>query len=268
MGETEQQQTAKEGCPEKQWKGVYTWGGVATFIVLALLLLDIAISNILGGDISRIPATAAGRLRQLAENGMLGLYNHDFLNLIVQIVLLPAYWALYAALRKANRAWAGLALVFFVIGTTVFVAGNAALPMFDLSGKYAAAVNEADRALISAAGEALLARGAHGSSGAFLAFFLPTFAGLIMSFAMTAEKTFSRATSRLGIAGNALLLVYFVMVTFVAGADKFAVALAMPGGLLTMAWMVLFALRLFRLAGNDQRPGAAGGGVGKNEMPA
>ena len=45
-----------------------------------------------------------------------------------------------------------------------------------------------------------------------------------------------------------LLLIYFVLVTFVPGADKYALALAMPGGLLAMAWMTLFALRLFRLA--------------------
>jgi hypothetical protein len=38
------------------------------------------------------------------------------------------------------------------------------------------------------------------------------------------------------------------LVTFVPGADKSALALAMTGGLLIMAWMVLFALRLFRLA--------------------
>jgi hypothetical protein len=69
-----------------------------------------------------------------------------------------------------------------------------------------------------------------------------------MSWAMFPEKIFSKATAVLGIAGNLLLLVYFVLVTFVPGAGKSAVALAMPGGLLAMAWMVLFALRLFRLA--------------------
>ena len=36
--------------------------------------------------------------------------------------------------------------------------------------------------------------------------------------------------------------------TFVPGMERQAVALAMPGGLLTMAWMALFAARLFRLA--------------------
>ena len=131
-------------------------------VAIALLLLDIAISNMLGGDISTIPRSAIGRFQQFHNNWLLGLYNHDLLNLIIQIVLLPAYLALYAALRKANRAWAGLALVIFVVGTTVFIVGNAALPMLDLSHKYAAAATEPERAMLAAAGEALLARGAHG----------------------------------------------------------------------------------------------------------
>jgi len=69
-------------------------------------------------------------------------------------------------------------------------------------------------------------------------------------FAVLVGNIFSRVTAYLGIAGNALMLVYFALVTFVPGADKSALALAMPGGLLIMAWMVLFALRLFHLAGS------------------
>jgi hypothetical protein len=234
--------------PQAKWRRVYFWGAAATLAAVVLLVLDIVISNLLGGDISRIPASATGRLLQFRESRLLGLYNHDLLNLVVQLVLLPAYWALYGSLRKVSRAWAGLALIFFIVGTTLFIAGNAALPMLDLSQKYAAAASAADKATIAAAGEALLARGAHGSAGALLAFFLPTLAGLIVSGAMRTGRIFSRATGSLGIAGNTLLLVYFFLVTFVPGADKLALALAMPGGLLAMAWMVLFAIRLFRLA--------------------
>lgn len=244
---SETMRSAEALDPQARWRRIFFLGGAATLAAVVLLVLDIAISNMLGNDLSRIPATAAGRLRQFSEDWLLGLYHHDFLNLIVQIVLLPVYWALYGVLRKVNRAWAGLALIFFIVGTTLFIAGNAALPMLGLSRKYAAAA-AADQAAIVAAGEALLARGAHGSAGVLLAFFLPTFAGLLMSWAMFQEKAFGRATSILGIVGNLLLLVYLVLVTFVAGAEKFAVALAMPGGLLTMAWMALFAIRLFRLA--------------------
>jgi hypothetical protein len=232
---------------QAQWRRIFFWGGVATLTAVMLLVLDIAISNALGGDLSRIPADAAGRLLQYNANPLLGLYNLDLLNLIVQIMLLPAYWALYGALRQVNRARAGLALIVFVAGTTLFIAGNAALPMLDLSYKYAVA-NVPGKMTIVAAAEALLARGAHGSAGALLAFFLPTLAGLIMAGAMRSGTIFSRATGYLGIAGNILLLVYSILVTFVAGAEKLALALAMPGGLLAMAWMVLFALRLFRLA--------------------
>lgn len=109
MTDVERNQAGKNGNSEKHWRSVYYWGAVAILAVLAGLVLDIAVSNMLGGDISAIPHTAVGRFQQFHDNWLLGLYNHDLLNLIVQIVLLPAYWALYGALRKANRAWAGLA---------------------------------------------------------------------------------------------------------------------------------------------------------------
>ena len=66
--------------------------------------------------------------------------------------------------------------------------------MLELSGKYAVA-DESQKTLLAAAGEAMLARGAHGSLGVFFRFLLPTLSSLGMSLVMLQGKVFSKANS-------------------------------------------------------------------------
>ena len=43
------------------------------------------------------------------------------------------------------------------------------------------------------------------------------------------------------------MLIFEVLVSFVPGMDSAAMLLAMPGGILSMVWYVLLALKLFKL---------------------
>lgn len=233
---------------EKQWKTIYMLGGMMTLIALIGILLDVIMGSVTGGNLSALPQTAVDRFTQFQENPLLGLYNLDLLNIINQIILIPAYYALYAAHRKVNTPFAGLALLIFLVGTIIFVSTNTALPMFELSKKYAAASTESQKALFAAAGEGMLARGMHGSLGVFIGFILPNIAGIIMSFVMLTGKLFNKAVSYLGIAGSSLMVIYLILVTFAPSTKNMATALAMPGGLMAMAWMILFAIKLFKLA--------------------
>lgn len=232
---------------EKQWKSIYGLGGVAALIVVFASLLDIAISIMLGGDPSSIPQTAVGRFAQFQSNSMLGLYYLDLLNMTTAIIMIPAFLALYAAHRHVDRVYSALAMIVFTIGTAVFVTNNTALPMLSLSGKYALATTEAQKNLLAAAGEAMLARGAHGGPGAFPGFLLPMVASLIISCVMLKWGVFSKITACFGIAGSVLFIFYFVIVTFIPNGENLAMALATPGGLLTIIWMILFAIRLLKL---------------------
>jgi hypothetical protein len=232
---------------ETQWKRVYILGGIATLMVLIGVVLDVVVGSYLGGNLSALPQTAVDRFAQFQATPLLGLYNLDLLNSVNQIVLIPAYVALYAAQRKTNPAFSLLALVIFLVGTTVFVTTNTALPMLDLSDKYATATTESQRMLFSAAGEALLARGTHGGLGVFIGFLLPNLAGLTMAYSMFTGNVFGKATALVGLTGSVLILLYIVLVTFAPAVRTMATAMALPGGLLLMAWMILFALRLFQL---------------------
>ncbi len=231
---------------EHQWKRLFVFGGVAAILSLSAVVADIVIGSSTGGNLSQLPQTAVERFSQFQQNAWLGLYNLDLLNAVNQLISIPVYFALYAALRKTNKPFALFGLIIFLLGTTIFVANNTALPMLELSNKYAAA-DEPQKTLLAAAGEAMLARGEHGSLGAFFSFLLPTLSALVFSFVMLQGNVFSKANAYIGILGNALMLVYVVLVTFAPAVKDMAMAFAMPGGLLLLAWMVMITMRLFRL---------------------
>jgi hypothetical protein len=232
---------------EKQWKSIYIPGGIATIIALTGISLDVVLGNILVGDLSALPQTAIERYIQFHENKFLGLYNLDILNVINQMVLIPAFLALYAAHRDVNKPFGFLALIVFLFGSVIMVANNTALPMLELSDKYFSTSVESQKTLYAAAGESMLALGAHGSPGIFLGFFIPNIAYLIMSVVMLKGKVFSKTNSWIGIIGSILMLLYVILVNFGTGVEKMATAFAMPGGLLLMVWMIMYTISLFKL---------------------
>lgn len=234
--------------PEKQWKRIYLLGGITTVIVLAGAFLDVAIGSITGGNLSALPQTATDRFAQFHNNAFMGFYNLDLLNITNQIILIPAFFALYAAHRNTGKAYGLLSLVIFLFGSVILVANNTALPMYELSHRYFATTIESRKALYAAAGEAMLARGAHGSPGVFIGFFIPNIANLIMAIVMLRGGVFSKVNAWVGIAGSILIMLYVVLVNFVPGIESMATAFAMPGGLLLMAWMIMFAIRLIKLS--------------------
>ncbi len=237
----------KNESTEQQWKNIYTFGAVTALVVIISTIFDIIIGTVTGGDLSAVPHTAIEKFAQFQDNWLLGLYNLDMLNYFTTILMVPTYFALCAAHRRASLAYTLLAMVIYFIGAAAFITNNAALPILELSSKYAAATTEGQKILIAAAGEAMVARGAHGSPGAFAGYFLPAAGSLVMAFGMLKGGVFSRPTGYVGISGGLLILVYVILVTFVPAIKNIAVMVAAPGGLLVLTWMIMFTIRLFRL---------------------
>jgi hypothetical protein len=232
---------------DKQWNLIFKTGAVMTIIVLCGIVIDMIVGSITGGNVAELPQTVLDRFNQFRENRLLGLYNLDLLNIINQIILIPAIFALYGAHRNTNKPTALLSLILFLIGTTIFVAGNTALTMLDLSRKYFGSTSDEQRILLAAAGETMLVKGSHGSLGVFIGFALPTCANILMSWVMLTGKVFSRATSYIGIIGNSLMVIYIILVTFIPKVKSLALVFALPAGLLVMTWMIMFTIKLFRL---------------------
>jgi hypothetical protein len=119
--------------------------------------------------------------------------------------------------------------------------------MLALSNKYAAAATDAQRTVLEAAGQSLLAVGQSHTPGTFLGFFFTETAGVLISIVMLRGKILSRANAYAGIFGFGFLLVFEVFSSFVAGLTAAAITLALLGGVLSMVWYILTALGLFRL---------------------
>jgi hypothetical protein len=235
--------------PTIQYKSIYLIGAVSTLILIGMILTDMIVGTLLtGGDISTLPQTAVERYNEFQDNWVLGLYHLDFWNMLFQIVTIPSIFAVYMAHKNKDIGYALLAFILFLIGSTVFIAGNTALPMFELSKKFFSANTDLQSELIAAAGEAMLAKGAHGSKGMFLGFAIPTFSSILISHVMLMGRIFSKSTAYIGIVGNSLMLIYLFLIAFVPETDKIAVVLAMPGGLLALTWYVLYMIKLFQLS--------------------
>lgn len=237
--------------PQADWNSLYRTGAVVAVIAVLALVFDIVLSSIPGWGTATVPVTAEAWLAQAHGNPWLAARNLDLLNVTVSILSLPFYLALVVAMRRSRPALATLGLVVLVIGTALFASANAALPMIELGRAYADA-GAAGRPALVAAASSLLARGAHGSMGAFAGFFLSEVGTLIVAAAMMrAEGVFTRRLALLGVLGGASLALYSSLVTFSPVPTESIVALAAPGGLLMIAWQAGTARRLWVLSTSE-----------------
>lgn len=232
---------------DNQLKAIFKTGSLFAIIVILGTLADIVAGSIFGGDLTAIPVTAADRFAQFRENTLLGLYDLDLLNLTTALLMVPVFVSLFSALHKYHAPLAMLSLVIFIIGTAIFVANNSALPMLDLSHKFASSSDESVKMQIAAAGEAMLVKGAHGSLGVFPGFILINISEILISCIMLKTSIFSKTTAYAGVAGNSLLFIYILLLTFIPAMKSIAMMIAGPGGLLTITWMILFTVKLYKL---------------------
>jgi hypothetical protein len=228
-------------------KYIYLLGAFFTVLVLIGVVLDIIVGTVTGGNLTALPQTAVERFIQLHSNCLLGLYNLDFLNVINQLLMIPVYFTLYLVLRDKSKFTSLFAFVIFIVGTILFVSNNTALTMLDLSIKYFSASSDQTKILFASAGEAMLTKGSHGSYSALIGFLLPNIAGIILSVVMLKNSIFSKITGYLGLFGSVLISIYLLMVTVLPSVKSMATAFAAIPGLMLMAWMTLFMLKLFKL---------------------
>lgn len=231
---------------QNQWNTIFFIGGVAAFIVFGLSLSDIIVGSMTSGDLTQLPQTAIERFEEFRKSRLIGLYHLDMLNVLISAFMIPVFFALYAIHREIKPATSSMALILFLVATTIFITTNTALPMLQLSGKYYSTTSETQRVLYASAGEALLVRGEHGSPGVFIGFFLLTISNLLISFVLLNARIFKNIVGYLGIIGSISLLIYIILVTFSPHIKSIAVIIAAPGGLLVLVWYLLLSIKLVK----------------------
>ncbi len=231
------------------WKSLYKVAGVAALVAMSANLLDVVLGF---GDPEVIAfgsKTAVDGFAVYGESCFKGRYMLGILNIVYMVCLFPVYFALFVAHRRKNVLYAALAMILFFIGMAVYISNNAAIPMSVLADKYAAAGRDAERELLAAAGESVLARGEDFTPGSFIGTIFSAVAALLISVVMLRGGVFGKATAWIGIVGFTCLSIFTFMATFVSSWYHLAFyGFGRIGGLLALACFLLVSRRLFQLA--------------------
>lgn len=247
MNETESKNTSST------WISLYKLGGIAALFSVLVVMTDIALTFFPAGAEPPGTMTAVDWFQLFQRNWFFGLRNLGLLPNILNLSLsIPIFLALYEAHRHTNKAYAMLAIVLSFLGTAIYLSNNAAFPMLTLSAKYSAATTDPQRTLFAAAGEAVLARGEDFTPGALIGFLLSEIAMVSISFVMLRGGVFSKATAYAGILGSLFLTIFTIWTTFIPRFFEISMLFALIGGLLSIAWNVLTARKLFRLETHQQ----------------
>jgi hypothetical protein len=229
------------------WKDFYKVAGTAAVLIVLAGLVD-TITSMLGGEARETSSVSVLEWFTLFQsNPFYALSNLGLINIITLTLGIPLYLALYNIHRRDNPGFAMLAAALFFIGTAVYTSTNTVFSMFALSDQYeAAAVSQ--KALLEAAGRAVLAQGADLTPGTFMGFFFTQTAGMIMTSVMLRARVFSNWTARVGLVGFVLTSIFFLLAAFMPASYGAALIFAMLGGLLLLGYHLMLARRFFQLA--------------------
>jgi hypothetical protein len=240
MPGTKQNEVMDIEIPDPRWKDLDKIGGVCDVLMSVLTILAIVIYFIWP---NKPGLTSPIDIFTTIQNDKLaGLMSLDFFMVVITVITIPFFLALYVALKQVNESYALIAVVFGMISCLLVFTARPIAEMFYLSGQYAAATTDAARSQLLAAGEALSALF---NGTAWILYFI-TFGvdALISSLLMLRTKIFSRTTAYLGIFMNiGLLPIFAVIPGFAPVATIINLVTTIAGTL----WNVLVARSFFQL---------------------
>jgi hypothetical protein len=232
----------KDARPKSLYRVAAT---MALLIVLAGLADTVTSLGVEAHDNRTIAITDWFSLFQsdrFAAFSRLGLFNIITLSLGI-----PIYLAFNQVFRERHRSLTAFASILFFIGTAVYLASNTVFSLFALSQQYATA-SAAQKPMLEAAGQALLAQGADLTPGTFLGLFFTQVAGMFITSVLLWDGVFGKWTGGIGLAGFALMSVFFVLTAFVRGRYRSAIMISAPGGMLLMAVQLMLAYRFLQIS--------------------
>jgi hypothetical protein len=226
---------------------LYRFAGMAALSAMAANILDVAFGF---GSTEVVTFGSRGAdewLALFADDTFRGMYELGLFNMVYMICMIPVFYALRSAHQGRGRELAFFALIASLVGTSIYIANNAAIPMAVLSERYMAA--DVDRFVILAAAEATLVRGEDFTPGSLPGFVISGCAGILGTLVMLRGGVFGKANAWIGLVGMTFLMIFTFLAVFVQAAYIVTFYLfGMVGGLLALVWFFLTALRFFKLA--------------------
>jgi len=217
---------------DSRWNWLYKVAGMAALLTAVLIVVQMIVFILWPP-----PGTAIETFTLFQDDVLQGFLALDLLYVIDNALLIPILLALYVALRRSNESFMLIAVAFGFVGIAALFASNPAVNMHTLSGQYAAAGTDAQRALFLAAGEAMLA--VYTGTAYHVSLILGSVALVILSIVMLQDKRFSKATAYMGILANGLALGLYV--------PKYGIYFLLFSVLFLLAWYILIARNLFQL---------------------
>jgi len=247
-------QVSNAKTSDYDWKSLYRIGGVAALIAGLLFRRNIAAEiGLFSKHLS--PVTVNDWFVLLQNNRLLGLTYLNIFDLVNYALVGLMLLALYAVLKRANKSYMAIATVLGFLGIAVYFASNTAFSLLSLSDQYAAAATDAHRAMLLAAGEAMLVinrfsdPGSHPGTGGYISLLLIAVAGMITSVVMLRSNVFKRAAAYVGILASAFDLAYCIAFVFLPTVDSelLAILFIPAAGLFLMIWHIMVGWRLCQL---------------------
>ena len=238
------------------WKGLFRLGGIAALTAglifrrnLGAELTLLKESGIITAGPMTPPATVPAWFTLLQSNPLVGLTWLNVFDLVNYALVGLMFLALLAALRRTSQSSMVIATALGLVGIAIYFASNQVFTLLSLSHQYAAATTSAQRVLLLAGGQALLAINRFNSLSGYLSLLLIAVAGLLTSIVMLRSKVFNRTTAFVGILASAFDLAYCLAVVCVPAVDGelLAVCFIPAAGLFLMIWHILIGRRLYQL---------------------
>jgi len=222
--------------PDGKW--LYRLGGISALVLGVAYIITIALYVPVGVP----PSGAEARLTYLAGNttiwwGILGL------SVLTDFLFVPVALALYLALHRINRNAMLLATacvgLFVVLDLAVTWTSYASL--ISLSGTYAAATNDAQRAAVVAAATYPSAVVESSLLGVYV--ILVPAVGILVTGLVMLKGVFSKSTAYVGLASGILGIVSVAGPVFVSALGVTVII----ASVLIAVWALLVGYRLYRL---------------------
>jgi hypothetical protein len=220
---------------------IFLIGGVACMIFVAYSVATFLILYLLGSP----PETIEQYFAMIAENKLKGLLRLDLLTVLIMPLYYLIFYGLFVALKKTNHGLSAISAIMTVIGVTLFIAMPSALSYMHLSDRFAAAVTEAEKNQLLAAGEAVWASDIWHGTGSLVGGLLLQSGALLFSVVMLKSNVFSKLTAITGIVMYGLDLIHIIFLLFIPVVGNLIMYVA---GTLYLLWFPLVGIRFFKMA--------------------
>jgi hypothetical protein len=242
--------TPQAGDIDLSWKSLYRVAAVAALVLVVFTVIQsiVFVTN-------PPPSDVQGWFTLFQHNKLIGLLDMDLLLVADNLLAVPIFLALYFILKKSAKSTMLLALVLGLAGVVTYFASNTAFQMLSLSSQYASATTDAQRSMILAGGQSMLA--IYEGTAFYVGNFIGTVALLMVSIIMLRNNVFSKTTAYTGIFANVLGFALFIPNTI-------GITLSVVSVLFLAIWWVMIARKLFqigRLAVNPSSAINAGAGA-------